>query len=265
MAKTTDPKKTPSVAALKGQITKLTNRVDTLETEAQEALAAKDAAETALTEAQSEVEGLNADRDALVQTKEAMASDIESLRARIASLEATNSDLANKVVQAEAAKLARPQTTEEVFGSVRAGGLLVMAGADLVDTQWRKPQEARSQYAVDFTGPSAEFLATRITRAPREQLADGTWRILVPDDRTAATVVGGAKKYMTENPHGTTVHSAPGHCRPMLALAATRPAGYGLVTIAGQPAMLALRGSDSMKVSTVKDPSGRVVALKIAP
>jgi len=257
------PKK-PTLTSLKTENTKLSNRIVSLQTEADDAIKAQETAESAAYAAVKATEVVQTQLDAAI----AQAQEDQALIGRLgaAKQELIESHRRLEIVheQSIAAAAAKSDLTEVPYGSVRANGLLVLAGADMVDTRWRKPQEARSGYAVDIVGPKAEFLARR-ARQPYAKLPDGTWRVSVPDQRQAFTIMGGIKAYLAKHADGTRASAAPLAATSLQALDSCRAANHGIVTIDGHPQMAALRGSDMMALSVMNDANGRMVGLLVKP
>jgi len=186
-------------------------------------------------------------------------TEIEDLRAQIATLEA-------KLEAAQAAIPVAPR--RRVLGSIRSDGLVVLLGTHTADTLWKTAQTSASQVAIDFSGPRAEYLADRVRRhaVSCEELPDRTWRIVMANAQHALSVQGEAQRYLkTQDDVSTSIAVNPLKTTALQALDATRAEGYGIVTINGQPAIAALRGSDVMPVYVEEDEDGRPLGLYIAP
>jgi hypothetical protein len=273
MSDETDTKpKRPTIKSLTADKAELTARLESLQAASDQELSdAKTEADAATDSLSLQVVKAGEIVGTVQATLDRTNEQLTEALAQVGRLSAAKQEVidSHRALEAEheallAAPPASPAFTEEPLGSVRANGLLVLAGADMVDTRWRKPQEARSAYAVDIVGPKAEFLARR-TRQPYAQLADGTWRVTIPDQRQASTIIGGIKSYTSKNPDGTTASASPLASTSLQALDSCRGSNYGLVTIDGQQAMAALRGSDAMRVSVVKNGNGDFLGLLIKP
>ena len=219
--------------------------------------AAEDAAVAAAADLRAMVESLEATVATLTTERDNARELLTGARQHIANLTAD--------LQAAHAQIAAQPLEETVdLGTIVVDGLVVVVGADRIDRSWRRPGDASSRFAVDFVGPSAEALATGQPRLPAEQLADGTWRMTVPDRTTAAHVTGQAKRVLATREDGTTVTSAPIGAGSMLALDATRAQGAGVATLDGEPAIAALRlPGSTVRVAGVLGVDGRVREIRI--
>lgn len=85
--------------------------------------------------------------------------------------------------------------TTKVGTLVARSGVFALADTNTIETQWTKAGEATAGRAVDIRSndvfearPVAEYLAKRQGQYPTEKLADGTWRILCPDQTVAGFI-----------------------------------------------------------------------------
>ena len=137
-------------------------------------------------------------REALAQLQAVHAAVAEQVAAEVAAHAETREALG----RANARYAASPKPPVEAPGLTytvsAAGGVLIFAGSDTIETKWQRANEARSAYALDFTGPSAHFLAHRTNQTAPEQLSDGTWRVLSPSELQVRLLAGSARTYLQE-------------------------------------------------------------------
>lgn len=159
-------------------------------------------------------------------------------------------EAAERAIAIAEAKAAAPIPEGKSFGGLPGSSVLVLMTVTDADQNWRRPQEVNSTWVVDFTGPNAEFLATRCRR-PISQLADGTWRIQAENQPQAGVIWDAANVWCREQ--GDTVTKAergPKGCDSMLARDAVR--GVSAAPGAGRVFLASPRG---WSVSTLPDGS----------
>ena len=159
--------------------------------------------------------------------------------------------------------MARPEFAGPIYPK---RGLLILGDAQIFDEAWVRPEQAQSSYVVDFTGQGSEYFAKRFAGSyPSKELADGTWRLVVPDTNVAQIIGDEARVHASrEGWASSKIVVEPLNCSRMRALDAVRAEGFGMIG-AGRDAYAALDMAKYMHAELwiVKDLAGRVTELRI--
>jgi len=145
-------------------------------------------------------------------------------------------------------------------------GVIVIADTQILDEAWVTAQNAQSEFAVDFTGEGAEYFARRRSgQFPPTQLADGTWRLIVPGTDAAQIIGDESRQHASREGWLTSkITVTPKRCSKMRAQDATRESRFGMVGAkANAFAALRIEGYMFAELWVVKDVKGDVVELRI--
>lgn len=164
---------------------------DAVSAAAQAAIDQVDATQAAVDRAIGTIAGLEAElADARAQAAQALeAAQADAGRAVLAAQADARKarEAAERAISIAEAKATATLPEGKSFGGLPGGSVLVLMTVTDADQTWRRPQDTNTPWVVDFTGPNAEFLATRCRR-PISQLADGTWRIQAENQPQAGVI-----------------------------------------------------------------------------